>query len=86
MLAAVAYPGFLALMAALEQADVELTVLVGTAVLPLAGVMALSRGDVLRLDRSVAGPVGLHANGLEIAKAEVTLHGDRVAAFLSDPA
>lgn len=73
-------------MSALEQAEVELTVLVGAAVLPLAGVMALSRGDVLRLDRSVAGPVFLQANGLQIAKAEVSLNGDRVAATLGDPA
>ncbi len=73
-------------MSALEQAEVELTVLVGAAVLPLAGVMALSRGDVLRLDRSVAGPVFLQANGLQIAKAEVSLNGDRVAARLGDPA
>ncbi|MFN3960002.1 MAG: FliM/FliN family flagellar motor switch protein [Parvularculaceae bacterium] len=72
-------------MAALEQADVEITVLVGSAGVPLARLMTLSRGDVVTLDRGVSGPVSLLANGREIAKADVTLIGDRVAAAVSAP-
>lgn len=73
-------------MAALEQADVEITVLVGSAGAPLSRLMALSRGDVLKLDRGVSGPVSLLANGREVAKADVTLIGDRIAVAVSAPA
>lgn len=69
-------------MPAFEQADVELTVVVGTASMPLSKVMNLSRGDVLRLGRDTTGPVSITANGQEFAKAAVTLIGDRVAVEL----
>lgn len=70
-------------MPALEQAEVELTVVVGAAAMPLAKVMTLSRGDVVVLGRAATGPVCLTANGREIARASVVLIGDRVAVELS---
>lgn len=82
MLAAVAFLGVLASMLALEQAEVELTVTVGAAAMPLSKVMTLSRGDVLTLGRGAAAPVSLTANGHEVARAMVTLIGDRVAVEL----
>lgn len=69
-------------MPALEQADVELTVVVGTAAMSLSRVMSLSRGDFLSLGRSASGPVSLEANGTKFAAADVTLVGDRVAITL----
>ncbi len=54
-------------------------IVVGAATLPLSRVMALSRGEVLSLGRDATGPIALVANSLEIAKASVTLIGDRVA-------
>lgn len=69
-------------MPGLEQADVELTIVVGGASMPLSRVMSLSRGDVLALGRDATGPVSLNANGHEFAKAAVTLIGDRVAVEL----
>jgi flagellar motor switch/type III secretory pathway protein FliN len=70
-------------MPAFEQADVELTVLIGAAAMPLSRVMSLSRGDLLTLGRDATGPVSLTANGREVAKAAVTLIGDRVAVELA---
>ncbi|HBK91393.1 MAG TPA: hypothetical protein DDZ68_06965 [Parvularcula sp.] len=69
-------------MQGLEQADVELAVIVGAASMPLSKVMTLSRGDILALGRDVSGPVSLSVNGHEIAQAGVTLIGDRVAVEL----
>jgi flagellar motor switch protein FliN/FliY len=69
-------------MPALEQAEVEVTVVVGAAAMPLARIMALSRGDIVRLGRDASGPVSLTANGQEVAKALVTLIGDRVGVEL----
>lgn len=73
-------------MPALEQADVEVTIVVGATAFPLSKVMSLSRGDFLNLGRSAAGPVFLEANGLQVATADVTLIGDRVAVKLSGEA
>lgn len=69
-------------MPAFEQADVEMTVLIGGSAMPLSRVMSLSRGDLLTLGRDATGPVSLMANGREIAKVAVTLIGDRVAVEL----
>lgn len=73
-------------MPALEQADVELTVEVGAAALPLSRIMSLARGDLVSLGRSASGPVSIQANGREIAKAAVTLMGDRVSVKLAGKA
>jgi flagellar motor switch protein FliN/FliY len=73
-------------MPALEKVEVELTVVIGAASMPLSKVMALSRGDVLGLARDARGPVYLTANGHELAGALVTLIGDRVAIELSGQA
>ncbi len=73
-------------MPALEQADVELTVEVGTTALPLSKIMSLARGDLLSLGRSASGPVSIQANGQEIAKAAVMLMGDRIGVTLTGDA
>lgn len=70
-------------MPALEQAETELTVVVGAAHMPLASVMTLSRGDIVSLGRDASGPVLVTANGHEVARATVTLIGDRVAVELA---
>ena len=70
-------------MPALEQADVELTVEVGATSLPLSKIMSLARGDLVSLGRSASGPVSIQANGLEFARAAVTLIGDRVGVALA---
>ncbi|MDZ7627429.1 MAG: FliM/FliN family flagellar motor C-terminal domain-containing protein [Parvularculaceae bacterium] len=69
-------------MSALEQAEVELTVVVGAATLPLSRIMSLSRGDVIGLGRDASGPISVLANGSLFAKAAVTLIGDRVGVEL----
>lgn len=69
-------------MSALEQAEIELTVVVGSATLALSKIMSLSRGDVIGLGRDASGPISLLANGAIFAKADVTLIGDRVGVEL----
>jgi flagellar motor switch protein FliN/FliY len=73
-------------MPALEQADVELTIEVGSTAVPLSKIMSLARGELLSLGRSASGPVFVQANGREIAKAAVTLIGDRVGVTLAGKA
>lgn len=66
-------------MSAVEQVDVELTVVVGTAELPLAAALALGRGAVIPLGRDVMKPVSVIANGRKIADGKVRIVGDRIA-------
>ena len=66
-------------MSAVEQVDVELTVVVGSAELPLAAALALGRGAVIPLGRDAMKPVSITANGRKIADGKVRLLGDRIA-------
>lgn len=66
-------------MAAVERIDIELTVVVGAADLPLAAAMALGRGAIVPLGRDASKPVSILANGRKIADGKVKLVGDRIA-------
>lgn len=70
-------------MAAVEQVDIELTVVVGSAELPLAAALALGRGAVIPLGRDASKPVCVLANGRKIADGKVKLIGDRVTVEIS---
>lgn len=66
-------------MAAVEQIDVELTIEVGAAEMPLAAAMALGRGAIVPLGRDATKPISILANGRKIADGRVRLVGDRIA-------
>ncbi len=66
-------------MAAVEQIDVELTIEVGAAEMPLAAAMALGRGAIVPLGRDATKPIAILANGRKIADGRVRLVGDRIA-------
>ncbi|OFX00355.1 MAG: hypothetical protein A3E78_03005 [Alphaproteobacteria bacterium RIFCSPHIGHO2_12_FULL_63_12] len=66
-------------MAAVEQVDVELTIVVGSAELPLAAALSLGRGAVIPLGRDALKPISILANGKKIADGKVKLIGDRIA-------
>lgn len=54
--------------ALLSTVDVELTIVFGSAKLPLDRLLGLSAGDVVKLEQSVEQPVSLEYDGKEIAK------------------
>jgi flagellar motor switch protein FliN/FliY len=66
-------------MSAVEQIDIELTVVVGMASLPLTRFLKLGRGAVIQLGRDIASPVVILANGKSVARGRVKICGDRVA-------
>ncbi len=83
MLTSVAYRGLSPPMAAVEQIDVELTIVVGSAELPLAAALSLGRGAVIPLGRDALKPISILANGRKIADGKVRLLGDRIAVEVS---
>lgn len=70
-------------MAAVEQVEIELSVVVGAAELPLAAALALGRGAVIALGRDASEPVAILANGRKIADGKVRLKGDRVVVVVA---
>lgn len=66
-------------MGAVERIDVELTIEVGAAEMPLAAAMALGRGAIVPLGRDATQPISIKANGRKIAEGKVKLIGDKIA-------
>ncbi len=66
-------------MAAVEPIDVELTIVVGEAEMPLAAALALGRGAIVPLGRDALKPIAILANGGKFAEGRVKLIGDRIA-------
>ena len=58
--------------------EVELMVLVGSAEMPLARLLRLSRGAVIPLGGDPGEPLNILANGRPVAKGRVQLDGERV--------
>lgn len=70
-------------MAAVEQVDVELTIEVGAAEMPLSAALALGRGAIVPLGRDAKRPLSILANGRKIANGKVRLFGDKIAVEVS---
>ncbi len=83
MLRTVALSGVSPPMSAVEQIDVEMTIVVGAAEMPLAAAMALGRGAVIPLGRNAEEPVSIVANGRKIADGKVKIIGDRIAVVVT---
>ncbi|MFQ5562402.1 MAG: FliM/FliN family flagellar motor switch protein [Parvularculaceae bacterium] len=66
-------------MAPLDKIEVELTVLVGEAEMPLQRLLRLSRGAVIKLGGDERRPLTILANGRPIAEGRVSLRGEKVA-------
>lgn len=72
-------------MSAVEQVEIELTIVVGSAETPLAAALALGRGAVIPLGRDAIKPVAILANGKRIADGKVRLLGERIAVEVAGP-
>jgi flagellar motor switch protein FliN/FliY len=73
-------------MSAVNRVEIELTVRIGEATLPLGRLLRMGRGAVIPLKSDERKPVDILANGQKIADGRVILMGERVAIALADPA
>jgi flagellar motor switch protein FliN/FliY len=71
-------------MAGVEHIDVDVTIVVGSAEMPLSRFLKLGRGAVIPLGRNAAEPLALLANGRKIASGKVKLLGEMVAVEISE--
>ena len=61
----------------LENIEVKLTVEVGSSQLKIRDLLRLNEGSVVELERLAGDPLDILANGVQIAKGEVVMVGER---------
>ena len=69
---------------AIEDASVEMRVVLGTAILRVRDLLKLGRGAVVELDRKINAPSDVYVAGILVARGEVTIVEDRLAVTISD--
>ncbi|HEX5212434.1 MAG TPA: FliM/FliN family flagellar motor switch protein [Pseudolabrys sp.] len=66
-------------MATLDKVSVDITVVLGTTIMPVHQVLRLGRGAIIELDSSEEDAVNILANDLPVAKGTVVVNGNRIA-------
>ena len=66
-------------MANVNDIEIELTVQIGEAVLPLKRLLSIGRGGVISLGGDDEQPVKILANGRPIRTGQVILRGEQIA-------
>ena len=64
-------------MSLLENIEVKLTVEVGSSQLKIRDLLRLNEGSVVELERLAGDPLDILANGVQIARGEVVMVGER---------
>ena len=69
-------------MAPVDKIEIELTMLIGHAALPLCQLLRKGRGAVIPLGRGDSEPLEILANGRKIAEGRVVLRGEEIGVEL----
>ncbi|MEI7609473.1 MAG: FliM/FliN family flagellar motor switch protein [Rhodospirillaceae bacterium] len=69
---------------AVEDAEVEMRVVLGTAILRVRDMLKLGRGAVVELDRKINAPSDVYVAGVKVARGEVTIVEDRLAVTIGE--
>ena len=69
---------------AVYNVPIEITAVLGTAVMPISQILKLGRGAVVELDRAVGEAIDVMANKELIAHGEVVVVDDRLAVNMTD--
>ena len=69
-------------MAPVDKIEIELTMLIGQATLPLCQFLRKGRGAVIPLGRGDSEPLEILANGRKIAEGRVVLRGEEIGVEL----
>ena len=66
-------------MATVDKVSIDITVVLGTTVMPVHQVLRLGRGAIIELDSTEEDAVNILANDLPVAKGTVVVNGNRIA-------
>lgn len=70
-------------MDAINEVSVEISVVLGKAVMPVHQLLKMGRGAIIELEGSVDAPVWVFANNHLIARGDVVISGENVAVAIS---
>ena len=71
-------------MKAIDSVKVEVSVVLGRAVMPIHQLLKMGRGAVIELETLQNDPVVVYANNRRIAKGEIMIQGDGIAVSILD--
>ena len=63
---------------AVYDVNVEITAVLGNALMPISQILKLGRGAVVELNKTVGESIEIHANNQLVAKGEVVVVDDRL--------
>ena len=69
-----------------EAVEVEISVVLGRSIVPMAQLLRMGRGAVISLDASEHDPVWILANNHPVARGEIEIRDDRIAITVTGPA
>lgn len=69
---------------AVYEVDVEVTAVLGTALMPVSQILKLGRGAVVELNRRVGEDIDLHANNRLVARGEIVVVEDRLGVTMTE--
>ena len=69
-----------------DQVEVEIAVVLGRSVLPMAQLLRMGRGAVIPLDAGERDEVWILANNHPVARGEIVISEDRIAVAVTGPA
>jgi flagellar motor switch protein FliN/FliY len=70
----------------LDQVGVEITVLLGRALIPMQQLLRMGRGAVIQLDTQEDDEVWILANNYPIARGELVVENDKISVSITDAA
>ena len=76
----------IALKSQLDQVGVEITVLLGRALMPMQQLLRMGRGAVIQLDTHEDDKVWILANNHPIARGELVIENDKISVNITGPA
>lgn len=72
-------------MKSVQGVKVELSVILGNALIPMHQLLKMGRGAVIELDSHQNDEVWILANNQPIARGEIMIQGDRIAVSITEP-
>lgn len=73
-------------MSQVEAVNVELSVVLGRSVLPMAQLLKMGRGAVIPLDATEQDEVWILANNHPIARGALIIENDKISVSITEPA
>ena len=73
-------------MSQIQSVNVEISVVLGRSVLPMAQLLRMGRGAVIPLDAGEHEEVWILANNHPVARGEISINEDRIAITVTRPA